>query len=78
MASDRPPLTPEEFGRAFTRLRPREREVLLLTAQDRLTNDEIASRLGITPASASRRLAAALRNLDRLLERRTRPWWRLW
>ena len=68
----------ERLARAARRLRPREREVLLLSARDRLSNDEIATRLGITPEAASRRLAAALRRLDRALERQARPWWRLW
>ena len=71
-------LDSERLARAAQRLRPREREVLLLSARERLSNDEIAIRLGITAEAASRRLAAALRKLDRALEREARPWWRLW
>ena len=70
-------IDPERLARAVRRLRPREREVLLLSARERLSNDEIAIRLGITPEAASRRLAAALRKLDRALEHKARPWWRL-
>ena len=68
----------ERLAKAARRLRPQEREVLLLSARERLSNDEIAARLGITSEAASRRLAAALRRLDRALERQKRPWWRLW
>lgn len=59
-------------------LRPSEREVLLLCARDKLRTDQIAVRLGISPRSAERLLAKALRKLDRALERQNRPWWRFW
>ena len=78
MASDRPPVTPERIERAASRLRPIEQEVLILSARHRLSNDEIAGRLGITPQAAERLLARAIRRLDRALELQGRPWWRLW
>ena len=78
MAKDRPPLTPERLEKAASRLRPIEREVLELSARERLANDEIAARLGITSRAAARILARALCRLDRALERQERPWWRFW
>ena len=77
MANDRHELTPERLALAAETLRPKEREVLILSARDRLSNAQIAERLGIAPKAAERRLARALRRLDRALERE-RPWWRLW
>ncbi len=70
-------INPERLAKAAGKLRPQEREVLLLSARELLSNDEIAIRLGITPEAASRLLAAALRKLDRALQREARPWWRL-
>ncbi len=78
MADFPEPLDPERLAKAARRLWPHEREVLLLSARERLSNDEIAACLGITPEAASRLLAAALRKLDRVLEHQARPWWRLW
>ncbi len=78
MARDRPPPTPERLEWAVSTLRPIEREVLHLSARDCLSNEAIASRLGMEPAAAERLLARALRKLDRALERQERPWWRLW
>ena len=78
MAHDLPPIDRDSLERALISLRPREREVLLLCAHDKLQTDEIADRLGITPRRAERLLANALRRLDRALERRERPWWRFW
>ena len=78
MASDRPPPTPERLERVISKLRPIEREVLHLSARERLSNEEIGAKLGIEPASAERLLAKALRKLDRALERQERPWWRFW
>lgn len=78
MASDRPTLTPERLEQAARSLRPAEREVLILSARERLSNDEIAERLGIAPERAERLLAGALVRLDRALERQDRPWWRFW
>ena len=78
MARDRPPLTPARIEKAATSLRPDEREVLVLSARERLSNAEIAGRLGITPDAAERLLARALDRLDRALARQERPWWRFW
>jgi len=78
MARDRPSLTLERLEKAATKLRPIEREVLVLSARDGLSNAEIAARLGITTEAAERLLARALCNLDRALERQSRPWWRFW
>ena len=78
MARDRPPLTPERLEKAAARLRPVEREVLVLSAREHLRNDEIAARLGITTEAAERLLATALCRLDRALERQERPWRRFW
>ena len=78
MAGDRPSMTLERLEHAASSLRPIEREVLVLSARERLSNDEIAARLGITPEAAERLLARALCRLDRALERQERPWWRFW
>jgi RNA polymerase sigma factor (sigma-70 family) len=78
MASDRPPLTPERLEKAASSVSPPEREVLVLSAGERLSNDEIAARLGLTVEAAERLLADALCKLDRALERQEWPWWRFW
>ena len=78
MASDRPWVTPERLDQAAVGLRPLEREVLMLSARERLSNEEIGVRLGITAEAAERLLANALCKLDRTLERQERPWWRFW
>lgn len=78
MASDRPTLTPERLEKAARRLRPIEREVLVLSAHERLSNDQIAGRLGIAPEEAERLLAKAIWRLDRALARQEQPWWRFW
>ena len=78
MARDRQSVTFERLERAASSLRPAEREVLVLSAGERLSNDEIAARLGITPEAAERLLAEALYQLDVALERQERPWWRFW
>ena len=78
MARDRPPMTLERLEKAASSLRPIEREALVLSARERLSNDEIAARLGITAQAAERLLARALCRLDRALERQERPWWRFW
>lgn len=78
MARNRPSMTLERLETATSSLRPAEREVLVLSARDRLSNDEIAARLGITPEAAERLLAEALYWLDVALERQERPWWRFW
>jgi RNA polymerase sigma factor (sigma-70 family) len=76
MARDRTAVPLDRLERAAAKLRPIEREVLVLGAREGLSNGEIAARLGITPESAERLLARALCRLDRALERRRRPWWR--
>ena len=78
MTKDRPELTPERLEDAAKCLRPSERQVLILSAREGLSNDEIALRLGIEPQAAERLLANALLRLDRALERQERPWWRFW
>jgi len=78
MARDRPPITPARIEKAAKGLRPNEREVLVLSARERLSNAEIASWLGISPEAAERLLARALNRLDRALARQERPWWRFW
>ena len=59
--------------KAMSRLQPIEREILVLSAGERLSNDEIAVRLGLTPEAVERHLADALVRLDREMERRDRP-----
>ena len=78
MTKFRPELTPERLEEAAKSLGPLEREVLTLSARERLSNGEIAGRLGISPGAAERLLACALRRLDRALERQEQPWWRFW
>jgi len=68
---------PAKLEEAIARLPEGERRVLLLGASQGLSTDEIAARLGISPRAAKRRLARALRRLDRRLEG-DRPWWRPW
>jgi DNA-directed RNA polymerase specialized sigma24 family protein len=64
--------------RAASRLSPIEREVLILSARDRLRTHEIADRLGISAEAAERYLVDALCGLDRHLQRHERSWWRFW
>ncbi|HKC03128.1 MAG TPA: sigma factor-like helix-turn-helix DNA-binding protein [Sphingomicrobium sp.] len=84
MARDRPSVTLERLEQAASSLRPIEREVLVLSAREHLSSNEIAARLGITTTAAERILVTALCKLDRALERqeralrRPRPWWRFW
>ena len=68
MAGDRLPITPERLERATACLRPIEREVLVLSARERLSRGEIAKHLGIAPEAAERLLAKAICKLDRALE----------
>lgn len=78
MASDRPPVTLERLERAASTLLPIERKVLLLSSRERLSNAEIAARLGMTTQAAERLLARAISKLDRAIERQEQPWWKFW
>ena len=78
MASDRPPVSVERLERAASTLLPIEREVLLLSARERLSNGEMAVRLGMTTQAVERLLARAISKLDRAIERQERPWWKFW
>lgn len=78
MARDRSAMTLEQLERAASRLPPMEREVLVLSAREGLSNGDIGARLGITPEAAERLLARALCRLDGALERQRQPWWRFW
>ena len=78
MARDRPWVPLDRLERAASSLRPIEREILVLSSRERLSNDEIADRLGMTPRAAERLLARALCRLDRAIEGQRRPWWRFW
>lgn len=76
MTKDRPTIPLARLDRAVAGLRPMEREVLLLSAREGLSNDKVAQRLGISSAEAERLLATALCRLDRALDRQERRWWR--
>jgi DNA-directed RNA polymerase specialized sigma24 family protein len=78
MASNRPPVPSDRLEKAASKLRPAEREVLMLSAREGLSNAAIARRLGMPEAAAERLLADAVCALDRALERQERPWWRAW
>ncbi len=78
MARDRPSVPLDRLRKAASKLRPAEREVLILSAREGLSNAEIAERLGITSADSERLLADALCELDRALDRQMQPWWRFW
>jgi DNA-directed RNA polymerase specialized sigma24 family protein len=77
MASNRAP-TLEQLERAASSLSPIEREVLVLSAREGLSNDDIAARLGITPEATDRILAHAICRFDEALDRQDRLWWRFW
>jgi DNA-directed RNA polymerase specialized sigma24 family protein len=66
------------FEKAVARLSPLERQILMLSARERLCREEIAARLGLSDEAVTARLAMALYRLDRHLERQARPWWRFW
>ncbi len=78
MAKHTDPLELDRLAKALSKLRPIERDVLLLSAGEGLRNDEIAARLGISTEAAERLLADAVYHLDRNLDRLERPWWRFW
>jgi RNA polymerase sigma factor (sigma-70 family) len=50
------------------RLRPREQNILILSAAEKLPYSTIAERLGMTEKQVERGLADALCNLDRAFE----------
>jgi RNA polymerase sigma factor (sigma-70 family) len=64
--------------RAAAALSPLERELLLLSAGRRLSNAQIAARLGVSERRAERILARALRKFDRAMERRRHRRWGRW
>ena len=78
MVDDHQPVDPDRIHRAARKLRPVEREVLVLSSREGLSSQQVAERLGISAKAAERLLAAALVKLDRALERQERPWWRFW
>jgi RNA polymerase sigma factor (sigma-70 family) len=78
MPDSREDIDAERLASAVLRLRPDEREVLLFSARERLSNPQIADRLGISTEAVERLLARALTRLDRDLAGQERPWWRFW
>lgn len=71
------PPDPGRLEKAIARLPAIERDVLLLSAKDGFSTEEISRRLGLPKTAVERHLADALVDLDRLLERQ-RAWWRFW
>ena len=63
---------------AVSKLKPVQREVLLLCRQEDLTYHQIGERMEISRDAVERHLANALYELDRHMERAERPWWRFW
>jgi DNA-directed RNA polymerase specialized sigma24 family protein len=61
--------------RALAKLRPVERQVLMLNAREGLGLADIAIRLGLPVEAVQGHLADALCRLDRLLRRRQRWYW---
>jgi RNA polymerase sigma factor (sigma-70 family) len=61
-------------ARAASSLTPAEREILVLSARDGLSNSQIAERLGISAEEAERRLASALVRFERALWKAQHPW----
>lgn len=55
----------EKLEDALTRLRPLEKEIILLRHFDELTNEEAASVLHIPPTAASKLYVRAMRRLKR-------------
>jgi RNA polymerase sigma factor (sigma-70 family) len=78
VANDRQTVPLERLEKAASSLRPIEREVLVLSARERLSNKEIAARLGVSVEAAERLLARAICRIDRAIERQQRPWWKFW
>jgi DNA-directed RNA polymerase specialized sigma24 family protein len=63
--------------RALTKLKPIERDVLMLSTREGLGLGDIALRLGISIEAVQGHLADALCRIDRFLQRRTRWYWPL-
>ena len=61
--------------RALSKLKPIERDVLMLRAREGLGLGDIALRLGITVEAVQEHLAEALCRLDRILQPRRRRYW---
>ena len=78
MAQKPRPPDSDRLEKAIRKLSPIERQVLFLSAREGLATSEIAARLELPSQTVERHLADALFNLDRLLERQGRPWWRFW
>ena len=84
MVQHLPPLSLDQLEKAAECLRPIERQVLVLSARERLSGRAIGARLGMTPRRAERILARAIFKLTRAIdrqeraERRTQAWWRFW
>ena len=78
MASDRTFITLERLKEVAASLRSMEQVVLVLSARDHLSSDEIAARLGISVRKAERLLARAVLKLDRAIDRSERAWWKSW
>ena len=84
MAQDLPPLSLDQLEQAAGCLRPIERQVLVLSARDRLSGCAIGARLGMTPRRVERILARAIFKLTRAIDRQERAqrrkqaWWRFW
>lgn len=68
----------DRMRRALAKMKPIQREIFLRCAADGLTYSQVAKRLGISAEKVQHHLADALYNLDRLMEREERPWWRFW
>jgi DNA-directed RNA polymerase specialized sigma24 family protein len=71
-------LRARRLAAALARLDPLAREVYMLGAVEGVSNDEIATRLGLSAAESERLLAEALCGLDRELGTSVRLWWRFW
>ena len=61
--------------RALAKLRPIERQILMLNAREGLGLADIAVRLGLPAEAVQGHLANALCRLDRHLKPRPRWWW---
>ena len=68
----------EAFARALERLSGTDREILRLRAAEKLSDEEVALRLNLPREVVERRLASALKRLDRSIERGNQPWWMFW